>query len=115
MKKIILDTNFLIYCIQFKIDIVSEIDRVCFFPYKLAIIDKTLNELEKVKPKELNLIKIFVEKLEIIRTEETKVDLALINLSKECIVATQDKELKRSLRGPVLVIRQKKYFQLLNY
>ncbi len=115
MRKIILDTNFLIYCVKFKIDFFTEIERTCSFSYKLAVLDKTLDELEKVKPKELNLVKALIKDLEIINTKETKVDIALINLSKENIIATQDKELKKQLKGPVLVIRQEKYLQLLDY
>ena len=49
MKTIILDTNFLIYCAEYKIDFVSEIDRICSFPYKLAVLDNTIDELEKLK------------------------------------------------------------------
>ena len=57
MKTIILDTNFLIYCAKYKIDFFTEIDRICLFPYKIKILDTTIKELEKVKPKELGLIK----------------------------------------------------------
>ena len=35
MKKIILDTNFLITAIKFKVDIFTEINRICDFNYKI--------------------------------------------------------------------------------
>ena len=112
MKIIILDTNFLIYCANFKVDLFSEIERICHFPYKLKVLDATIKELEIVKPKGLSLIKKFIEKLEVIKAEDHYVDDELTNLSeKGYIIATQDKELKDRLKGPVIVIRQKKYLQ----
>ncbi|MBS3151931.1 ribonuclease VapC [Candidatus Woesearchaeota archaeon] len=115
MKKIILDTNFLIYCAKFRIDFFSEIDRVCLFPYKICVLSRTIEELEKVKPKELSLIKKYLEKIEKIQSKEKQVDKELIELSKEgCIVATQDLELKKKLTSQVIVIRQKKYLELRN-
>ncbi len=115
MKTIVLDTNFLIYCARFKIDLFSEIERVCLFSYKLVILDLTIKELEKVKPKELSLIKKFISKIEIISSKYEKVDQELIGLSKKgFIIATQDLELKKQLKGPVIVIRQEKYLEIRN-
>ena len=48
MKRIILDTNFLLIPIQFKVDIFTEIDKICIFPYKLYIIEGTIDELNKI-------------------------------------------------------------------
>ncbi len=113
MKTILLDTNFLIYCAKFKIDLFSEIDRICLFAYKLAVIDKTINELEKLRPKELNLIKKYLQKFEILESKESYADNDLIELSKKgYIVATQDLELRRKLVNHVIIIRQKKYLEL---
>lgn len=116
MKTIILDTNFLIYCAKYKIDFFSEIERICNFPYKLAILKKTLEELEKVKPKELSLIKKYLEKIAIIESEDSYVDQALIALSKKGhIIATQDLLLKKQLTAPLITIRQKKYLEIKNH
>lgn len=115
MKTIILDTNFLIYCAEYKIDFFSEIERICHFQYKITVLDKTIEELEKVKPKELKLIKKYLEIISILRSEKEKVDEELIRLSKQgFIVATQDRELKKQLEKPVIIIRQKKYLELKN-
>ncbi len=115
MKIIALDTNFLIYCVKFRIDFFSEIKRICNFSYKIVVLDSTLNELEKVKPKELRLIKKFLEKIEIIKSEKDYVDEDLISLSKKgFIIATQDLELKKQLKKPYIIIRQKKYLRLEN-
>ena len=114
MKTIILDTNFLIYCVKYKIDFFSEIDRICNFNYKLSVLSSTIDELEKLKPSNLNLIKKFVEKLEIINSN-IYTDKKLIELSnKDMVIATQDNELKKRINGSVIIIRQKKYLELKN-
>ncbi len=113
MKTIVLDTNFLIYCAKYKIDFFSEIERICNFLYKLTVLDKTIEELDKVRPKELKLIKKYLEKIDKIKAKENYVDKDLIRLSKEgCIIATQDRELKKQLNSPIIIIRKKKCLQL---
>ncbi len=114
-KLIILDTNFLIYCVKYKIDFFSEIDRLCDFNYSLAVLDRSIEELEFLKPKGLNLIKVFLKKIKILESSIHSVDDELARLSKEGnIIATQDKGLKDKLKCPVIVIRQKKYLELKN-
>ncbi|MCH8328876.1 MAG: hypothetical protein IIB81_00615 [Nanoarchaeota archaeon] len=48
MKKILLDTNFLMICKQFKVDIFTQIDRISMFKYKLFVLDKSIEELKKI-------------------------------------------------------------------
>ena len=48
VKKIILDTNFLLVPFQFNVDIFSEIERICDFQYSIFILDTTVDELKKV-------------------------------------------------------------------
>ena len=48
MKRIVLDTNFLLAVSQFHIDIFSELERILDFPYKIYVVDKTIDELNKV-------------------------------------------------------------------
>src|SRR3989344_4131346 len=101
MKKIILDTNFLMLPSQFKIDIFKEIDRIIDEKYEIFIIDKTKEELEKLikggKEKErkaarlaLQLIKKF--NIKIINAQGDNVDDIIVQLKdKDTIVATMDK------------------------
>ena len=113
MRKIVLDTNFLVNCVKFKIDFFTELERICTFPYKIYVLDQTLREIEQVKPKELGLLKIFLQKIEILKSEKDYVDDELIDLSsKVIIIATQDQELKSKLKKPIIIIRQKKYLTL---
>lgn len=121
--KIILDTNFLLIPAQFKVDIFSEIDRICLFPYELYIVDKTISELEKIikeqKGKDKAAAKLALDMLkakniDILESEtEKSVDdiiKSVVN-KKEFVVATQDIPLKRALKSkniPIITMRQKK-------
>ncbi len=132
MKKIILDTNFLVSAARFKVDIFLELQRICDFKYATYIVDSTIDELEKLaetgKPKDRAAAKISLDlvkrkKIKIIKTpiknkRVKNVDFLILNLIKKgkFIVATQDKALKRDIRKkgvPIIVLRQKKYFKLI--
>lgn len=123
MKKIILDTNFLLIPYQFKLDIFSEIDRICIFKYKIYILDRTIEELkniiEKQKGKDKEAAKFglkiaIFKKLNIIKTKEEKdVDNLILDMAnkEEHIIATQDMRLKKQLKSkiiPLIVMRQQK-------
>ena len=129
MKKILLVTNFLMLCSQFKVDIFSEIERVCNFNYKLCILDKTRDELKKIfemqkgKNKEAAKIALQILKIRnmmIIKTLPLKdTDRAIVDYAKkeDCIVATQDKDLKRELvnqGSSVIILKQKKIIAIIN-
>jgi len=129
MKKILLDTNFLMICAQFKVDIFSEIERICNFNYKLYVLDKTVDELKNIIKKQkgkhkesakigLQLLKI--KKIEIIKTDSfEKTDDIIVEYAykKDYIVATQDKDLKRKLinQGTMtIILKQKKMLAVVN-
>lgn len=127
-KIILLDTSFLIACAEFKIDYFSEFERIFSSNYSLVIIDKVLAELnhlaatgELKKRLAAKLAKTIVEKkkIKIVETKNKKdcTDDAIISVSDgNTIVATIDGELKRRLKSKgisVLVVRQKKYIEML--
>jgi len=125
VKKIILDTNFLLIPIQFKVDIFTEIDKICLFKYKLFIVDKTVDELKKIiegqKGKHKFAAKIALQlikkkNISVIKTKEGKVDdLILELLNKDCILATQDNLLrKKAVKKGIktIALRSKKYLVL---
>ena len=129
MKKILLDTNFLLIPYQFKVDIFSEIDRICQFQYKIYILDKTLKELDNIikvqKRKHREAAKIALQLLkikgiEVIRTDSPKRTddiIASYGIEKGFLIATQDKDLKRKLVNRnviVIVLRQKKFLAITN-
>ena len=124
MEKIILDTNFLLAVFELKVDIFTEIERVCDFPYTLFILDRTLDEVENLIKSSLlskrqaakgalQLIKL--KHIQVLQTDDQRsVDDIFVDLDG-VIVATVDMELKRRLRRKgtkILTIRQKKYVML---
>ena len=125
MKTIILDTSFLVACAEFNIDYYSEIMRILNEKYVLAIIDKTINELDsliangKKQALHAKLAKsiLLKKKVEVIKTSNnTYVDLLILKqATPEYLVATIDVELKAELKKKnvgVIVIRQKKYLEM---
>ena len=52
MYKVLLDTNFLLIPANFRVDIFSEIDRICDFKYQIVVLDKTIDELNKIIEKQ---------------------------------------------------------------
>jgi rRNA-processing protein FCF1 len=108
--KTILDTDFLINIIKYKINI-EEIKNP-------SIIDKTLDELgSKNTSNAKAAIKLTkLKKFKVIKTKKDKiVDALILEEAKEGdLVATQDKKLKRQLKEnniKTITIRQKKYIK----
>ncbi|HLD02508.1 MAG TPA: hypothetical protein VJC07_02300 [Candidatus Nanoarchaeia archaeon] len=111
MKRIIIDTDFLLDCAKWKIDLFSGFEKACDFHYELCILDKTLEELEGKEGSKL--AKTYATRLKVIETSMDKPVDELILEMGPCIVATQDKELKEKLKKAhfsLMTIRQKKYF-----
>ena len=129
MRRLIIDTNFLMIPYEFKVDIFSEFDRICNFQYKLFIFDGTVRELKKIienqagKEKKSAQFALKIAKLKnigAIKAEQKHVDsLILENADENTIVATQDINLKKKLleKGiSVIILRQKKYLEFVkNY
>ncbi len=124
MIKIILDTNFLMIPFKFKVDIFSEISRLCNFNYGLHVYQSSLGELRKViaeqkgidkKSAQFALKLIALKNIRIIESEDKDVDsLILENLEKDSIIATLDIALKKKLldlNAPVIILRSRKYLQ----
>jgi rRNA-processing protein FCF1 len=122
--KIILDTNFLIYCAKNKLDYPEEISRMLNEKYELVVPEQVVNELKKLKgdtrgkvsgkdkaAADLALQLLDVNKVKKIKADGESVDSAIINLSKENrknIVATLDREMRHILGRVMLLNRRKK-------
>jgi rRNA-processing protein FCF1 len=113
--KIILDTNFLIDCIRFKIDIKSELTG-----NELFVLDSVIFEIGKIAKrgtKESALAKLALEfiaknNIKILETDKKDADESLIEYSKDYAIATHDRVLKNKLKkvgAKIIYIRQKKY------
>src|SRR3989344_9436567 len=100
MRKIFLDTNILLT--KDKIDIFSELSRICDFDYEIYVLDKTIDELENKANGKLALALLKAKKVKVISTKRDKsADDLLLNIAekdKKIIVVTQDVILKKQLK-----------------
>jgi rRNA-processing protein FCF1 len=103
--RIILDSNFFIDLIRFKIPL-EEIFELLGYDTKILTLSSVLNELEKIakgKSKEAKYAKVALKlidlkKIEILKLEKS-VDEALFSLANEkTIIATNDKNLRKKLK-----------------
>ena len=129
-KLILLDTNFLMIPAQFRVDIFSEIRRICDFSYELAVVQATVDELNRIaagkgREKAAALLALRLIKAKNIRIISSKTasfknaDKVLLDVAAKkrdsIVVATQDMALKAGLKKlgtSVIVLRQKKYLSL---
>lgn len=123
MKKILLDTNFLLIPSQFNIDIFTEIHRIMNENYKLFILDKTIEELKKIinsktqklknkQAAKLALQLIKAKHIKILKTKTTDYVDDILAKKEDYIIATQDLNLKKRLKTKIITLRQKKYLIL---
>ena len=122
MKKVILDSSFIISCVKQKIDFFEEIKLIGL---RVLIPTQVINEIEKVanSKKKFHIKKNAKLALEILKTSDFKkieleseyVDDGLVEFAKKnksVIVATLDRELKKKLKNSKLIIRGKKKLEI---
>ena len=105
MKKIILDTNFLIDLGRFRISI-DEIDRIMTENYEMQIVSSSVSELKKIaatvmeesKFAKYALMIMDLRKTKILETNESADSAILSFADKDTIVATNDIELRKKLK-----------------
>jgi rRNA-processing protein FCF1 len=122
--KIILDTNFLIYCAKNKLDYVEEISSLIKEGFELVVPLQVVNELAKLKNDKFKKVSgkdkqaanlalqlLDFNKIKKINAQGKTVDEAIINLShenKKNIVATLDREMRHTLEKVILINRFQK-------
>ena len=122
--KIILDTNFLIYCGKNKLDYVEELNNLLNEDYELVVPEQVVRELkllsEDLKKKvsgkdkvaaDLALQLLDANNVKTVKVKGKSVDEGIINLSKENnknIVCTLDREMRNILGRVILISRGKK-------
>ncbi len=117
MKTILLDTNALMAVATWKIDVVEELKKTADLPDKVAVLEGTIQELQKIAQertgKERRAAKLAIALLNAKCVPSIpgrgNVDDLLVDYSRKgYLVLTQDRELKKRLSRPYLTIRQKK-------
>jgi hypothetical protein len=114
LKKVLIDTNFIIYCLEKKIDFFSYFQIHGINP---LIPEEVIKELKKfsnqgnTKLKKLAILSLeFLkkndfEKIKLSNKITDKGILELANSDKDLLIATLDKELKEKIKNQKIVIR----------
>lgn len=120
MKTVLIDTNFIIECAKHKVDMHTELARILDFNFEVAVLDRTMEELETVisrgknegKAAKLAKIILMAKHVTIIATSGGHTDNLLLEKADENnIVATMDRALKQRLKKKkqdVIIIRGQK-------
>lgn len=117
MIKVILDTNFLVYCAENKLDYVAEISRLMEEGYELVVPKQVVEELKEIYQNAkkmgdrtaswLALKLLEHNKVKVIEAHGSYADEAIISLVRVGnIVATLDLELRKKLRGTRVIVIQ---------
>jgi len=122
--KVILDTNFLIYCAKEKLDYTEELKSLLNENYELVVPEQVIKELKSLKGDKLKKVSgkdkfaadlalqlLDVNKIKKIKPIGKSVDEAIINLAKEDaknIVCTLDREMRHTLARVILINKGKK-------
>ena len=93
MKKIVLDTNFLLIPATKRVDIFSEVKRIMDEPFKIYVFKESLDELRKIIKEQKGK-----------HREAAKIALALIKAKKPIILKNKQKDLKRKLISNEIVV-----------
>jgi|TARA_Y100000310_G_scaffold165100_1_gene164840 rRNA-processing protein FCF1 len=119
--KVILDTNFLIYCAKEKLDYIEEINNILNEGFDLVVPEQVIEELKRLRIKakkgkdkdacDLALKILDKKKINIVYPAGKSVDDAIIQLAQENsknIVCTLDREMRWELGRVILISRGKK-------
>ena len=125
MKRVILDTNFILTCIKQKIDFFDDIK---IMGLEILIPEEVLYEIKKIASSKkkfhfredakfaLMLLKQNKEQFKKIKISNENVDEGIKKFAeenKDIIVATLDKELKEKLMNKKLIIKGKKKLEII--
>ena len=90
-RKIVLDTNFLLIPGQFGVDIFTEIQRTCDFPYELHIMETTLKELKDIMEKSAGTAKQAAKlALELVKAKDINIISSDVAYVDKAILDTVD-------------------------
>lgn len=107
MRKVILDTNFLINSFLFRIDFLDEIKSLVEEPIEFLTLDSVVREIKKIsksKTKDSGYAKIALDfikqkNIKMIKSEIKSTDKAILGIAnKNTMVATNDTKLRKKLK-----------------
>ena len=127
MIKVIFDTNFLFVPIKFHVDVVSECENLLNQRVDPLLISPVFDELQKMATrrsvklaKEASIASEYARRMRFVQVDSEpseKTDDVILRIAEEwqCVVATNDSELKKRLRDikvPVIYLRERSRLEL---
>ncbi|MCD6522918.1 MAG: nucleotide-binding protein [Candidatus Diapherotrites archaeon] len=111
--KVIIDANFAMVPVQFRVDIYNELKRIIDRRFELITFTPIIEEIKGIKGGKLAIEIMKKNGVKIIETKEKTGDKAIMDhiKARETIVCTNDKELEKKLREKgvtVIYLRGKK-------
>ena len=105
MKKVLLDSNFLISCFKFKVDL-NQIENLLAEPFQLFTLNSIINELKTLagsKSKDSKYARLALKflsskKIKILKTNKLADEAILELADKNTLVATNDLSLRKKLK-----------------
>ena len=111
-RRCLLDTNFILTCIRQKIDFFEQLEKEGF---QIIIPRQVIRELKKLEAElALNLLK--KNKFKKINLKGKNTDNGIVNFAKKnpkIVIATLDREIKKKIKNPKLIIRRKKKLEII--
>jgi rRNA-processing protein FCF1 len=118
MIAVILDTNFVIYCAEKKLDYMAQISSLMNEGYEVVVPKQVISELEDLKQNAekysdrtaVNLAMQILKfnKVKVVEARGRTADDAIANLSRFNIVATLDEGLKKRVGRIIIISRDRK-------
>ena len=111
MKKVILDTSFILTCMRQKIDF---FEKISYDGMQVIIPSQTLKELKGLGA-DTALKIISQNEFETINAPGKDADTAILKIAKEdpsVIIATLDQGLQKKIKNPRMIIRGKKKLEI---
>jgi rRNA-processing protein FCF1 len=114
MKKVILDTSFILTCVRNGIDFIEELKLRGF---DFIIFKKVIEEIEKSKTKESKVSLKLLEKKKALNLGKSHADKQIIifaNKNPDFFVATLDKEIMKTVSNKKIIIQGKKKLEIIS-
>ncbi len=113
MRKVLLDTNFILTCIKEKIDLFEQL-----LGYEIFIPIQVISELKKIDKSGLALKILSKQKVKEIDLKTDYADEGIIRFAQEnpeFVIATLDRAIKKKIKNPFLtIVKGKKRVELFN-
>ena len=112
MREVILDTSFILTCVRQKIDFFEKLEHEGF---KILIPDQAIDELMGLGAQlALNILE--KKRFHLVKIPSKDADTAILKFAREnpqSVVATLDAGLKKKIKNPKMVIRNKKKLEII--